>query len=212
MTNTSVAERIEELANRLSGGPGDGNSIDRENAVIARAIATDLRAQVGDVVAQCALLRNFVRILNADGFVIYRERVKQAANTIEAQARRIAELEREQAYADHCFKQMEERADALVAENAALRKSLELRATVYGMKDKKCAVCGERSAPYEEIKHLPSCALSTPNERAARLLVVVEAAKVWKAEYEKPDEQPANAVHARINLFAALTALDGDKP
>ena len=96
--------------------------------------------------------------------------------------------------------------DALVAENAALRET-------FGRMVRHCAprdLHGRPDGicfPSRQMLDEAEFALATPNERAAKLLVVVEAAR------ELIRWQSANGAWShRHELIAALTALDGDKP
>jgi len=167
-----------------------------------------------------------------------------AADTIEAQARSIAELTRERDGLLEGFtvddrvgalhrnlatmrgalnKSMSDLADtraqvtALTAENAVLREELEriniAKTISYEIHEgadvelHRCLLCaGVWSYSNMPLVHRFNCALSIPNDKAMRMVEVVKAAEAWKAEYEKPDDQPADAISMRINLWAAIIA------
>lgn len=131
---------------------------------------------------------------------------------------RLALLEKERDNADHCFKQMEERADALEAENAVLRSKIEERMMHHIERRKQAEAEGNGLAQSHHSEmifqiSLIAEALSVPNERASRMLAVIEAAKKvheeWSQEITREgDLSPRNAF---MQLGSALATLTGDQ-
>ena len=185
---------------------------------MSEPIATDLRSQeaVGDVGEHVSNLR---KIAELGGFKHpgHMHQTVNAADFIEAQARRIAELEREvvrhkdaipvmQQAANNLLREAAEQRDALVAENEVLRSA--------GQKlFDACANASDPSWPFpREMQDWKMASESTPNERASRMLAVVDAARCIRHWHDAHDGgMIVSGEHVR-KLWETISTLDGDKP
>jgi chromosome segregation ATPase len=166
-----------------------------DEAAIARGTKTRGRKKREAAEARCAELdeeNKSLKIADAHHFDEYAElkaERDELQGRLEGARLACAKMEARIVVAEEALDQV----TALTAENAVL---LEAIISTLALVD---SIAVSRDA----VRELLRPALSTPSPKAMRIMEVVRCAEAWKAEYEKPDDQPADAISMRLNLWTA---------